>query len=279
MKKIFSLVIMLLAVASIVRADDPFKDTDKNYSKYIELAETAVKEKDWQKAEQLLKAAIELEPSNHVNVMLMSNIGMYQFYDGRDGEALNTLTHARAIAPSSVVILKNRARVLAAMDRKDDALKDYDNLLSLDSINYEGYYNRGRLRYEMGDTLGADADFNMLEQLRPFDPQTLLLLAVMNSNKANYDAAISYYNKLLKQTEKAEYYCGRAMARLAKEDLAEASDDIARGLELNPEDGELYFCRAYLHRLQYQDADARADAELAAKYGVPQERIEELFQE
>lgn len=277
MKKIFIVAMALLAVVTALYAEDPFKGTDKNYSRYIELADEAARKKDWERAEQLLRAAIELEPSNHVNVMLLSNIGMYQFYRGQDETALKTLTDARAIAPGSTVVLKNRARVLAAIGRSEDALKDYDLLLQKDSVNYDGYFDRGRLRFELGDTVGANADFAMLEQLRPDDQQTNLLLAVMRSSQGKYDEAISYYNRLLKQSEKSQYYCGRAMARLAKEDLAEASDDIARGLELDPEDGELYFCRAYLHRLQYQDADARADAQLARKYGVSQERIDELF--
>lgn len=277
MKKFLIAVVASVALIPSVYADDPFKGTDKNYSRYIELADEAAKKQDWDRAEQLLRAAIELEPSNHVNVMLLSNIGMYQFYRGQDDAALKTLSEARAIAPGSTVVLKNRARVLAALGRAEDALKDYDLLLEKDSVNYDGYFDRGRLRYETGDSIGADADFAMLEQLRPNDQQTNLLLAVMRSSQGRYDEAISYYNKLLKQSEKSQYYCGRAMARLAKEDLAEASDDIARGLELDPEDGELYFCRAYLHRLQYQDADARADAQLARRYGVPQERIDELF--
>lgn len=279
MKKLLVAILCMFSVIPALRADeDPFKDTDKNYSRYIELADEAAQKQDWTRAEELLRAAIELEPSNHVNVMLMSNIGMYQFYRGEDEAALRTLSDARAIAPGSLVVLKNRARVLAALGRSEDALRDYDLLLEKDSTNYNGYYDRGRLRFEAGDSIGARQDFAKLEQLRPDDPQTNLIMAVMHSNQGNYDEAISYYNKLLKKVEKPEYYCGRAMARLAKEDLPEASDDIARGLELDPEDGELYFCRAYLHRLQYQDADARADANLALKYGVPQERIDELFE-
>lgn len=258
-------------------ADDSSQSLSKEYSRYLDLADEAAQKQDWDRAEQLLRAAMALDPSNHVNVMLLSNIGMYQYYRGQDEAALNTLTQAHAMAPGSTVVLKNRARVLSALGRNDDALKDYDLMLQKDSANYEGYYHRGRLRYEVGDTVGANADFAMLEQLRPNDQQTFLLLAVMCSNQGRYDDAISYYNKLIKLSEKSEYYCGRAMARLAKEDLMEASDDIARGLELDPEDGELYFCRAYLHRLQYQDADARADAELAHRFGVPQDRIDELF--
>lgn len=249
----------------------------RDYIKYIDLADDAVKKHDWTRAEELLRAAMESEPSNPQNVMLLSNVGMFQFYRGEDSLALHTLSEARAIAPASTVILKNRAKVLARMGREDDALRDYNRLLEMDSVNYDGYFERGYLRFTRGDSIGAKEDFATLEQLRPDDPNTLLVLAVMHTNQGAYNDAISYYNRLLKQVEKAEYYCGRAMCRLAKGDLAEASDDIGRGLELDPNDGELYFCRAYLHHLQYRDEDAKADAQTAMRLGVAKDRIDELF--
>ncbi len=269
MKKIFIAVLAVVASAFMLSADD--------YIKYIELADEAVQKQDWDRAEALLREAMSSEPSNPQNVMLLSNVGMFQFYRGEDSLALHTLSEARAIAPASTVILNNRAKVLCQMRREDDALKDYTKVVELDSLNYDAYFNRGYILFTRGDSVGAKADFAMLERLRPNDPNTLLILAVMYSNQGNYNEAISYYNRLLKQVEKAEYYTGRAMCRLAKGDLAEASDDIGRGLELDPEDGELYYCRAYLHLLQYSEKDAKADAEKALRYGVSKQRIDELF--
>lgn len=269
MKKIFIAVLAVVASAFMLSADD--------YIKYIELADEAVQKQDWDRAEALLREAMSSEPSNPQNVMLLSNVGMFQFYRGEDSLALHTLSEARAIAPASTVILNNRAKVLCQMRREDDALKDYTKVVELDSLNYDAYFNRGYILFSRGDSVGAKADFAMLERLRPNDPNTLLILAVMYSNQGNYNEAISYYNRLLKQVEKAEYYTGRAMCRLAKGDFAEASDDIGRGLELDPEDGELYYCRAYLHLLQYSEKDAKADAEKALRYGVSKQRIDELF--
>ena len=100
----------------------------------------------------------------------------------------------------------------------------------------------------------------------------------MYSNLGHHAEAISYYNRLIDKVQKPEFYTGRAMSRLIKGDLLEAADDIARGLELAPEDGELYFCRAYLHLLQYRKDEAEADAKQAVRFGVSQQRIDELFQ-
>lgn len=269
MRKILLAVSAILLPALLLAASD--------YIKYIELADDAVRKQDWNRAEELLRAAMQSEPSNPQNVMLLSNVGMFQFYRGEDSLALHTLSEARAIAPASTVILNNRAKILRHMGREDDAMKDYDKVIEMDSLNYDAYYNRGYLRFMKGDSIGAKSDFAAIERLRPEDPNTLLLLAVMYSNQGKYNESISYYNRLIKKVEKAEYYTGRAMCRLAKGDLAEASDDIGRGLELDPEDGELYYCRAYLHLLQYREEEARADAALALRHGVTQDRLDELF--
>jgi len=269
MKKIFMAVVTLLFPIILL--------ADSDYLKFIGMADDAVEKQDWTYAEELLRLAMQCEPSNPQNVMLLSNVGMFQFYRGEDSLALHTLSEARAIAPASTVILKNRAKVLAHMGRSEDAMRDYSKLIEMDSTCYDAYFERGYLRFTHGDSIGAKADFRMLQELRPDDPNTILVLAVMYSNQGHYDEAISYYSHLLRQVQKAEYYCGRAMCRLVKGDLAEASDDIARGLELDPDDGELYYCRAYLHLLQYREEDARADADIAMRHGVSRERIDELF--
>ena len=67
------------------------------------------------------------------------------------------------------------------------------------------------------------------------------------------------------------------MCYLALDQLAEASDDIARGLELNPSDGELYYNRAVLNRLRYREEDAKADARKAVELGVAPARVAEFL--
>lgn len=267
---------ILLAIAVALSAMALAAD-EQEYLRYVEEADKAVQKQEWNRAEELLRAAMQLEPSNPQNVMLLSNVGMFQYYRGEDSLALHTLSEARAIAPASTVVLVNRAKVLTGMGRTDDAIRDYDRVIEMDSANYRAYFERAYLRMNRNDSVGAAADLKMLVKLRPDDPNTLLILAVSSSNAGRYEEAVSYYNRLIAKEKRAEYFGGRAMARLAKGDLAEASDDIGQGLDLDPEDGELYFCRAYMHLLQYDEAAAKADAALAAKFGVDPRRIADLF--
>ena len=76
---------------------------------------------------------MRLEPSNPGNIMLMSNLGIVQYNSGKDSLALVTLTQAHDIAPRSVTILGNRARVLMAMGRFEEARADYSAIVEADS--------------------------------------------------------------------------------------------------------------------------------------------------
>ena len=66
------------------------------------------------------------------------------------------------------------------------------------------------------------------------------------------------------------------MCYLMTEQLAEASEDLARGIELDPTDGELYFYRAILNKMRYRPEDAHADALKAVQFGVASDRIKAL---
>ncbi len=102
--------------------------------------------------------------------MLLSNVGMFQFYRGEDSLALHTLSEARAIAPASTVILNNRAKILRHMGREQDAMKDYDKVIEMDSLNYDAYFNRGYLRLVHGDSVGPNLTWPHLSACAPTTP-------------------------------------------------------------------------------------------------------------
>ena len=74
MKKILLAALAAVLPALLLAASD--------YLKYIDLADEAVRKQDWNRAEELLREAMRSEPSNPQNVMLLSNVGMFQFYRG-----------------------------------------------------------------------------------------------------------------------------------------------------------------------------------------------------
>lgn len=234
----------------------------------IEWADEAVAKSDWERAISCLREAMRTEPSNPLNIMLLSNMGMMQYYAGEDSLALHTLSEARAMAPASTVILTNRARVLTGMGRTDDALRDYDMILAMDSTCVNAYADRASLLTTLNRLPEAEKDAVKFRSLQPDDTHGALLLAVIYSNTDRAADAIPLYTELIEAKPEAVYYSARAMCRMLGGELFEAADDIARGLELDPDDGELYFARAYLNHLRFRDADRDADATRAVALGI-----------
>ena len=89
--------------------------------------------------------------------------------------------------------------------------------------------------------------------------------------------AIPLYTELIEAKKESVYYSARAMCYLETGELPEAADDIASGLEIDPRDPELYFCRARLNLLRYRPDDARVDARRAVEFGLNPLRAKALF--
>lgn len=230
-----------------------------DYITCVEEAEREIAKGNYELAGEWLKEAMTTEPSNPSNVLLLSNLGMVQFYAGNDSLALGTLSQARAMAPGSVTILANRARVLDHMGRRQDAMADLSLAIATDSTYAPAYYERGTLRLDSGDFAGAEADMARHRALRPKSRQSLLALALIYSSTGRGRDAVAAYTELLKGKPDADLLAARAMCRMDLGDLPEAAEDIQEGLKIAPEEPGLYLCRARLNRLRYREADAAAD--------------------
>lgn len=250
---------------------------NSSYTDLVGDADKAIADGKWSEAERLLIEAMRLEPANPFNVLLMSNVGMMQFNQGKDSLALATLNDAHEIAPASVTILGNRARVLMATGHEKEAFDDFGRIIELDSAAVMPRFNHGIIALKMRDIATATRDFEYLDTHAPDEPETSIGMATLHSTLGNWAEAIPYFNRIIEKDPASHFYSGRALCRLMLDQLSEASDDIARGLELDPEDGELYLYRAALNKMRYRVDDARADAERARQLGIPAERLKDFF--
>ncbi|MCM1138419.1 MAG: tetratricopeptide repeat protein [Duncaniella sp.] len=266
---------ILLLICALAFAQDPIDDTP--YLRKVEEADKACADGKWDDAERALREAMELEPENPANVLLLSNLGMIQFNLGKDSIAIETLNEAHFIAPVSVTILSNRAKVLTALGEEDSALHDYARIIELDSTYIPARFHHGLLALKHRDFNTAKADFEFMERNFPKADETNIAMATFKSSIGEYADALPYYNKVLITIKEPEYYGARAYCNLMTGNLQEASDDIAAALELSPDDGELYLYRAALNKMRYRPADATADAKRAIELGVDPRRAQPLM--
>ena len=270
LQRLLSAVFLLCAIAASA-------DTDPQYYNLMGDADKAIADGKFSEAEDLLRKAMRLEPANPSNVLLMSNLGMVQFYDGRTAEALATLTAAHDIAPNSVTVLQNRARIYASEAQPEKALGDYARVIELDSTLVEPRFYHAVLILQSGDLPKASAEIDALRALAPDSRLTHVAQATLMMQTGRFKEAIPHLSAALKESEDASYYSSRALCRLLTDDIAGAADDIARGLELDPTDGELYLYRAMLNKLRYRPDDAKADAAQAVKWGIDPARVKSIL--
>lgn len=268
---IFLTTIISLFFASEILATHP------DYYSLIEKADKCIKKSNFIEAEKYISEAIEIDPANPSNVLLMSNLGMLQFYDGRIDQSLATLDKARAIAPASVTIMLNRAKVLTSIGQPLNALKDYNDAIRRDSTMAEPRFYKSMILLSLNRLPEAKACIDSLQTIAPDHRLTHIAISSMLMSAANYAQAIPHLQAAIKDTPDASYYASLAFCQIMTENLAEASDSIARGLEAEPTNAELYLYRALLNKKRFRPDDARADSEKAILYGADSEKVKELL--
>lgn len=250
-------------------------------TRYLDLAgeaDKAISQGLWQDAERLLLDALEEEPGNPSNFLLWSNLGMARFNLGRDSLAIEALDKAHSLAPRSTVVLDNRAKVFQAMGRIDDAYADYASVIAIDSALVEPRFMHAMLAVMRRDYLTAQEDIRHLDRLTPDGREPPIARASLLQSTGQYKEAAAQYEILIGRSPSATFYGGHAACMLMLGKYGEASEDIAAGLKLDPEDGDLYLYRAYLHKRRYQSRDADNDLRRAIELGVSPQRARALME-
>ena len=252
---------------------------DSRYLKLIDEADKAIGKGEYPRAVALLDEALRLEPDNSGNVMLLSNIGMLSYYMGRDTMAINYLTMAHEMAPESVTILSNRAKVFSETGQFAPALRDFKTITQLDSTLYRPYLGMGVIYLTAGDTIQARQALDRMKTLTDTSRsrECAAALAWFDVLVGDNADAVTQYSILIDLEPDAGLYAARAQSYVALEYYTEASEDIAEGLKLDPECAELYVARAFLNKRTYRNDDALADAQRAVDLGADRARVRAII--
>jgi tetratricopeptide (TPR) repeat protein len=247
------------------------------YFVLIDDAEKAIEATQYDVAINKLITAMATEPSNPLNIALLSNLGMVYYYNEQDSLAMVTLNEVVKRSPRLVSGHENRARVLTGLGRDKEAYDEYAKIIEIDSVNTDARYYHGMMALYSGNREIAERDFAVLEKIVPYSRRTYLAKGTLLALTGQDREAIPYLRKLLDYDAYAEYYAQLAGCLIAVEDFNEATDVIAKGMERYPNDPELYYYRALLNRKRYLNADARRDADKAIKLGADKHRVESIF--
>ncbi|MEQ4720431.1 tetratricopeptide repeat protein [Nonomuraea sp. B19D2] len=163
-----------------------------------------------------------------------NGLALIELRHGELGAALSLVESAIELAGElgdrhplhRMVLLANRAQLLAALGHVKEALEDYTAAIALDPAFPDYYLERGNLLCKLGRHEEALADFERAIRAGPPLPE-------------------AYYN--------------RAELRTVRGDIEEALADLGRVIELDPAYLDAYINRAGLLAAADRDEEARAD--------------------
>ena len=97
--------------------------------------------------------------------------------------AITDYSRALELDPSlEIKAVGNRAVLYLEAAKYNEAKKDLDRLISIDSRNYMYYYNRAYARIQMGDIKGAIDDYRQVLKMKPDDEVTKKQLQILLDN-------------------------------------------------------------------------------------------------
>lgn len=181
--------------------------------------------------------------------------------------------------------LAKKGAALMGRNQVDAAIESYTRAIELSPNYAEAYVQRGVAKRTRGDLEGAIQDY---EKAFSIDPKSIVgnrFVAQAYSNRGfiklnalEVDSAIEDFTKAININPNADgHYYRRGYARLLKEELVEASDDLTRALTVVGSDNfsskaEIYATRGMVKLLQGKNADAEADFDECLK--VKDERFD-----
>lgn len=251
-------------------------DAQDEYLSKIDSAEVYIGKAQWDRAEVFIKEALQVNPADPNNSLLLSNLATVQRYQNKLAEALGNYTKALAITPHAVTLLSNRANLYMDMDSIDAACRDYEAIISLDHNDLESRYYHGMIAIDRGNMDVAKKDFDEIVKISPKSPLGIEGMAMWNKASGNYQEAALLYNQLIDKDKNVTYLSNRAECYLKLKRLNDASDDIREALEMAPDDAFLYILRARLSKARFVESDKKRDIALAIKYGMSKRMAEQL---
>ena len=255
----------------------PKQPSDNDYMDLVGEAEKAISANNYEAAVACIKRAIDLEPDNPSNILLMSNLAMVYSYMDQDTLALITYDETLRQAPNMTTVRNNRALLLAKMGRDNEAFNAFAAVIDTDSLNATARYYHGIMALYSSRLDIAETDFAVLKSVAPDSRHTAVALSSLYSMTQRNLEAIPYFKKLVKDSPDPEFYAGLAGCYLALGRLSEASETIADGLKRYAYDPELYYYRAWLNRDRFRLDEAHDDARKAIALGANAAKVNALF--
>lgn len=275
------LIVSMLAISAMAQSVAQSDISDYDEDVYFILsgeADKAIAEGDYPTAIERINEALDHDPGNPTNVLLLSNLGILYNYLDQDSLALDALNKANLIAPSMTIVLVNRGKLHLKMGKDMDAFEDFGKAIARDSTNTDALFYHGMIALYSGQQKEAEKDFGHLEIIAPKGRETAIAMSALYSMTGRDAQAIPYLRELIDTDPQPEYYANLAGCYLMVDNLSEASALLSEAIRKYPRDPEIYLYRALLNKKRYLLKEANEDAATAVSLGADPRKVSQMMQ-
>ncbi|EPT32826.1 tetratricopeptide repeat protein [Bacteroidetes bacterium oral taxon 272 str. F0290] len=229
-----------------------------------------------ERAEYLLKKALETDPSNPLNAMLFANLGTVERRLGKSDEAIDAYSLALNSLPLSVPVLLDRASLYLEKNSYEKAYIDYCNVLDVDRKNEEALLYRAYIYATRRNYKEARIDYNTLLQKNPDHKMGRMGLAVLNQKEGRLHEALEEFNQLITSySNDIALLKARANLELEMNTPAMALLDVESVLKIDRKDADAYLLLGDILLRLKRKKDAYAAFEKAVTFGIPRPEIQD----
>jgi tetratricopeptide (TPR) repeat protein len=200
-------------------------------------------------------ALATLEPDPELRafytVFQSNGLALVEMHRGNLEEALRLVTEGiqrlnRELPVDKYIVhrwqlVHNRAKVLVALGRLDEAMAEFDRLVAGDPNYTEYYIDRGNTARMNGDNERAIADYGRACELGIPFPEVYYNRGDLHAENGDFADAIDDFSRVLEMEPKhLDARISRAELLIDAGDLAAAAADLAEGLALHPGNAALH---------------------------------------
>lgn len=246
----------------------------QTYEEWVGKAMNAIEVDSLYDAEKYFKEALNKEPANMGNSLLLSNLGTIQRRMGKNKEALESYTLALNKIPHSVKILLNRASLYLELDYLEKAYSDYCNVIDLSPKNKEALQFRAYIYMRQRQYNEARNDYRMLLEEEPANKTARIGMVMANQKDGRYKEAFDELNRLVTDfPNDVSLLKARAELEVEMNSLDLALLDLEEAVKKTPNDADIYVMCGDIYLMQGRKREAYVAFEKAIELGIPRPQL------
>ena len=248
----------------------------QSYDERIARAMDAIEKDSLFQAEQLLKDALNDDPANMNNSLLLSNLGTIQRRMGKNKDALESYTLALNKTPHSIKMLLNRASLYLEMDYLSKAYGDYCSVIDLDPENVEALQFRAYIYMRQRQYNDARNDYHTLLETEPGNRTARIGMVMANQKDKRFREALEELNRMITDyPHDASLLKARAELEVDMNSMDLALLDLENAAKMTPNDPDIYVMCGEIYLAQGKKREAYVAFEKAIELGIPRPQLQD----